>query len=121
MCPEQRKRGCTVLQRLQAAVVQEAVFVQRLGDVVTEVGDGVDDGGLLGSPGVVPLHQVVLQRDEVQSVVGHAAAIHLHLQSDGVVDLDHQAADGSRAERSVCFRASWKITNKRPDNNDQNM
>lgn len=51
--------------------------MQSLGDVVAEVSDGVDGGGLLGSARVVFLHQVVLQGDEVQRVVGDAAAVHL--------------------------------------------
>ena len=82
--------------------------MQRLGDVVAEVGYGVDDGGLLGRPGVVLLHQVVLQRDEVQCVVGNATAVHLQLQSDGIVDLDYQTPDGNktRTRRSVC-RNDW--------------
>lgn len=59
--------------------------------MVAEVGDGVDGGGLLGGSGVVPLRQVALQRDEVQHVAGDATAV--DLQSDGVVDLDHQAPE----------------------------
>lgn len=77
--------------RLQAAVGHEVVFVQSLGDVVAEVCDGVDDGGLLTSSGVILLHLVVLQRDEVQCVVGDAAAV--DFQSDGVVNQDHQTPE----------------------------
>lgn len=62
--------------------------MQSLCDVVAEVGNGVDDGGLLGSSRVILLHQVVLQRDEVQCVVGDAAAV--DFQSDGVVNQDDQ-------------------------------
>lgn len=76
----------------QAAVAQQVVLVQSLSDVVAEVGDGVDDGGLLGGSGVVLFHQVVLQRDEVQRVVGDAAAA-VHLQGDGVVDQNHQTPE----------------------------
>lgn len=78
----------SVRRRLQAAVVgHEVILVQRFGDVIAEVGDGVDDGGLLGGTGVILLHQVVLQGDEVQRVVGNAALV--HLQGDGVVHQDH--------------------------------
>lgn len=77
--------------RLQAAVGHEVVFVQSLRDVVAEVGDGVDNGGLLGGSRVILLHQVVLQRDEVQCVVGDAAAV--NFQSDGVVNKDHQTPE----------------------------
>lgn len=104
-------RHRTVLQlqrvglRTQAAVGQEVVFVQRLGDVVAEVRDGVDDGGLLCGSGVILFHQVVLQRDEVQRFVGDAAAV--HVQSDGVVHQDHQTPereeDKSVVETSTCF------------------
>lgn len=77
--------------RLQAAVGHEVVFVQSLCDVVAEVSDGIDNGGLLGRPRVIPLHQVILQRDEVQHVVGDAVAV--NFQSDGVVDKDHQTPE----------------------------
>lgn len=72
--------------------------MQRLCDVVAEVCDGVDDGGLLGSSVIILLHHVVLQRDEVQRVGGDAAAV--DLQSDGVVDQDHQAA-GTREDTFI--------------------
>lgn len=92
-------------RRLQAAVGHEAVFVQSLCDVVAEVGDGVDDSGLLGGPGIIPLHQVILQRDEVQRVVGDAAAV--DFQSDGVVYQDHQTPEREEEETvNCCLRRS---------------
>lgn len=72
--------------------------MQRLCDVVAEVCDSVDDGGLLSSSRIILLHQVVLQRDEVQRVVGDAAAI--NFQSDGVVNQDHQTP-GAQEDKSV--------------------
>lgn len=72
--------------------------MQCLSDVVAKVGDGVDDGGLFGGSGVVLLHQVVLQSDEVQSVVGDTTTVHLHLKDDGVVHLDHQTPDRIRTQ-----------------------
>lgn len=76
--------------------------MQSLGDVVSEVGDGIDDGGLLAGSGVILLHQVVLQRDEVQRVAGDAAAV--DLQSDAVVYQDHQTPEREEddAGESVC-------------------
>lgn len=73
--------------------------MQRLSDVVAEVSDGVEDSRLLSGGGVGLLHQVVLQRDEVQRVVGDAAAV--DLQSDGVVDQNHQTA--GRKNSDGCF------------------
>lgn len=73
--------------------------MQSLCDVVAEVCDGVDDGGLLSSSRVVLLHQVILHRDEVQCVVGDAAAV--DLQSDGVVYQDHQTPEGEEEEEGI--------------------
>lgn len=63
--------------QLQASIAQEAILVQSLCDVVAEVGNGVDDGGLLSGCWVVLLHQIVLPGDEVQRVVGHTISVHL--------------------------------------------
>lgn len=83
---------------LQAAVVgHEVVLVQCLGDVIAKVGDGVDDSGLLSSAGIVLLHQVVLQSDEVQRVIGNATFV--HLQGDGIVHQDHQAPVSKRERK----------------------
>lgn len=73
--------------------------MQSLCDVVAEVGDGVDDGGLLGSRRVVFLHQVVLPGDEVQRAVGDTVPV--HLQGDGIVHQDHQTAE---RKEEVAFR-----------------
>ncbi len=75
--------------------------MQSLCDVVAEVGDGVDDGGLLGGSGVILLHQVILQRDEVQRVIVDAAVI--DLQSDGVVNQDHQTPERREDRRCFCY------------------
>lgn len=91
---------------LQAAVDQEIVFVQSFCDVIAEVGDGVDDGWLFSSARVIFLHQVILQRDEVQRVVGDAAAVHLH--GDGVVDQDHQTPERKREGIDV-FMLFWAM------------
>lgn len=72
--------------------------MQRLCDVVAEVGDSVDDSGLLSGSGIILLHQVVLQRDEVQRVVGDAAAV--DFESDGVVYQDHQTPE-TQKDKSV--------------------
>ena len=91
---------------LQAAVGQEVLFVQSFCDAIAEVGDGVDDGWLLSGAGVIFLHQVILQRDEVQRVVGDAADVHLH--GDGVVDQDHQTP-GRKEERIDVFMLFWAM------------
>lgn len=75
--------------------------MQCLSDEVTEISDCVDDCGLLSSCNIVPLHQIVLQRDEVQSVARDATTVHLQIQNDSIVHLDDQTPDRTRTEQTI--------------------